>query len=292
MANKAGKLGSVISVINMKGGVGKTTISANLFRELYAKGSKNVLIIDFDPQYNLSQLIITQKEYNHLLLKGKTIGHILSPPPIDSVFSVSTEVSNTNINIDDFLHHFSEPNSGRGTFFSFIPGNFRLAMLNLKEKDTSLSRTRKRFHEFIEQAKKKYHLIVLDCNPSSSFLTRAAIEHSDHLLIPIKADIFSILGVEMLLSFARDLPSAPAFKYSILINEVKGGEVDNVETQLRAHVDFGPNVLVNRIPFSEWLKANKTSGFVGEANKPHYTRERLLGQLRKVVDEFQEKIRM
>lgn len=62
MAKK--KLGPVVAVLNMKGGVGKTTISANVFRRLYYKYRVGTLLIDLDPQYNLTQALFTRPNYD------------------------------------------------------------------------------------------------------------------------------------------------------------------------------------------------------------------------------------
>ncbi|MEP6664250.1 MAG: ParA family protein, partial [Verrucomicrobiota bacterium] len=62
------QLSPVVAVLNMKGGVGKTTISANVFRELYRRigKEKKTLLIDFDAQFNLTQSVITEKGYEPL----------------------------------------------------------------------------------------------------------------------------------------------------------------------------------------------------------------------------------
>ncbi|MCP4353360.1 MAG: ParA family protein, partial [Desulfobacterales bacterium] len=56
---------------------------------------------------------------------------------------------------------------------------------------------------FIEQARKEYHLIVIDCNPSTSFLTGCALEVASNLLVPVRPDKYSVLGVEMVFEYAQ-----------------------------------------------------------------------------------------
>jgi chromosome partitioning protein len=67
------KLVPVVAVLNMKGGVGKTTISAHVFRLMYKKLQAGTLILDLDPQFNLSQALFTRKRYEKLKEEGKTI---------------------------------------------------------------------------------------------------------------------------------------------------------------------------------------------------------------------------
>jgi chromosome partitioning protein len=50
--------GPVIAVLNLKGGVGKTTLAAHVFRELFVAKRLSILLVDLDPQYNLSQQLL------------------------------------------------------------------------------------------------------------------------------------------------------------------------------------------------------------------------------------------
>ena len=56
----------VLSVLNMKGGVGKTTVSAHIMRVLYFRMRKRVLLVDLDAQFNLTQSVMTQEHYDAL----------------------------------------------------------------------------------------------------------------------------------------------------------------------------------------------------------------------------------
>ena len=63
---EAKKDGKVISFINMKGGVGKTTLTINIANYLANKGNKKILIIDLDPQFNATQALLLKQEKNKL----------------------------------------------------------------------------------------------------------------------------------------------------------------------------------------------------------------------------------
>ena len=69
MPKKNEKTPIVVSIINLKGGVGKTTIAALLARHAAAKGL-NVLAVDLDPQSNLSQALMTENEYRGFMESG------------------------------------------------------------------------------------------------------------------------------------------------------------------------------------------------------------------------------
>src|ERR1700681_4114532 len=81
--------GQVVSILNMKGGVGKTTISAHVMRVLYRRRQKKVLLIDLDPQFNLTQALVTRAHYDNLKSQNKTIFTAMEPPPSVSLFDVA-----------------------------------------------------------------------------------------------------------------------------------------------------------------------------------------------------------
>ena len=63
MRNEKSMTIKTISIINMKGGVGKTTLTVNLAYALAKKLHKNILLIDMDPQFNATQYLVPQKDY-------------------------------------------------------------------------------------------------------------------------------------------------------------------------------------------------------------------------------------
>ena len=79
----------VVSVVNMKGGVGKTTISANVFRAVFLHHQKRTLLIDFDPQYNLSQLLLTRAQYDVEREQKRTLWYVVNPEEAPNIFHTS-----------------------------------------------------------------------------------------------------------------------------------------------------------------------------------------------------------
>jgi len=264
----------VVSVINMKGGVGKTLISANVFRELFRRKRKRVLLIDFDPQFNLSQLLLVRTDYDTLKTERKTLLYVVEPPTPTSVFQVSADDMLDVGNVDDFTRRLQyivgEPNIE----IRLLAGDFDLAKLNLRERDKSLRIPRRRFAEFIRKAREAYDLIVLDCNPSTSFLTRTALEVSTHLLVPIRPDRYSVLGATMLFDFMDYLPTVSTVAKKLLLlnglpNLLSTPEADIV-SQVRADTTLGPLTLVSVVPQSNVLKARPDyAGFSVDRGVPY-----------------------
>ena len=89
MAKQRPNLGPVIATLNLKGGVGKTTVSAHVFREFYRLFSVPTLLIDFDPQFNLSQTVFNRARYDMLREAGQTIMAAMEALPSPSLFRIT-----------------------------------------------------------------------------------------------------------------------------------------------------------------------------------------------------------
>jgi len=263
----------VIAVVNMKGGVGKTTISGNVFREVFRALRKNVLLIDFDPQYNLSQLLVTRAQYEKYREDRRTLWHVMNPEGKPSIFTVSENDLTQPDPVDRYVVRLRWlRQQAKIVNLDMLPGDFRTASLNLIADYAGLRVRRQRFMTFIQDARNVYDLVVLDCNPSSSFMTRAAIEAATHLLVPVRADKYSILGLEMLREFIRGLPGLERPpQLMIVVNDVLNAAVqDEVIDQLRSHGEYGPRTLAATIRHSAVLAAKTDySGFAVDRKVPY-----------------------
>lgn len=250
------QLAPVVAVLNMKGGVGKTTISANLFRELYRRigDGKKTLLIDFDAQFNLTQSVITEKGYESLKNDKKTIWSVLEPPAPTSVFNTSASDFEDCGPWNDYttvLKHTTDTKCE----LHLLPGDFQIAELNLRENPQSLALARKRFNGLIENARKGCALVVLDCNPSSSFLTRCAIENATDLLIPVRPDKYSVLGLKMVAEYVYKIrPASHRPQLHVVFNGVEAYQ-SSVEAEVLKDATFAPLTLATRIRHTKILIA-------------------------------------
>ncbi len=71
----------VVSVINMKGGVGKTTISANISRLIFRRRKAKTLLINIIPQFNLTQMLMPPTVYSQATAAHKTVLTAMEPAP-------------------------------------------------------------------------------------------------------------------------------------------------------------------------------------------------------------------
>lgn len=284
MAKAGPKLSPVISVLNMKGGVGKTTISAHVFRHLYIRLKKSTLLVDIDPQFNLTQTIIPQVSYEKYKQARQTIQAVMEPAPTASIFTVTTGLGPPP-NVDDVSIVLRQLTSDHSINLSITPGDFGLVKYSLITDQTVLTPIRDRFLKFITETRAKRDLICIDCNPSSSFLTLCALTASTHILVPVRPDRYSILGLDLLEQFINELPNlVPKPKLIVLLNGVPTRGYDpTVENSLRAHPRFGPVTLSTVLHTTKLLEASP--GYTGFATDKKQ-QWRITPRISAVVDEL------
>jgi len=176
-----------VSLINMKGGVGKSTLAVN-FAWHFAFHGKKVLLVDLDPQFNASQYLLGVDEYKKILSSGN--------PTIWDIFEQGTKTPSGKVTLDnhqDVIHHHMDFR-GDGCIH-LVPSRLELA-LSLKSpgnKGHKLSR-------WIKKVESAYDLILIDCAPTESVLTTAAYRASDWLLVPVKPEYLSTIGLPLLVN--------------------------------------------------------------------------------------------
>ena len=163
-----------ISIINQKGGVGKTTTVINLAAGLNIKG-KRVLVIDLDPQGNattglgLSNLKNSEKSIYSVLNGTKKISDVIEKTNFENIDIITSNVDLSGLEVE-------------------TAGDNRRAFI-LKEQITS----------YLNDSRGVYSYILIDCPPSLSLLTIMALVASDSLLVPLQTEFFALEGVTQLM---------------------------------------------------------------------------------------------
>lgn len=168
------KKSKVIALANQKGGVGKTTTTINLGIGLASKG-KRVLLIDCDPQANLTMALGYERpdELKH------TVSDI-----------IKNVLSDKDLKIQQYIRSHEEG-------VDFITSNIELSGLEV-QLVTTINRE-KILSNSIESIKDKYDYILIDCQPSLGVMTINALACADSVIIPSQSHYFSTKGLEMLL---------------------------------------------------------------------------------------------
>jgi chromosome partitioning protein len=185
MARPDGPL--VVCVINLKGGVGKSTIAALLARGAYFQRGKDVLAIDIDPQANLSQALMGPR-YNTFLTNRA--------PSIVEVFAGYKPPSATTRRPTSLSGHEVADMVIRGANRSLqlIPSRFDFSD-NLTQ---SVRPDPKVLAKFLSAEFQDKDLIIIDCAPTESILTHAAYHASGLVLVPVKPEFFATIGFPLL----------------------------------------------------------------------------------------------
>lgn len=277
----------VLSVINMKGGVGKTTVSAHVMRALYYRRQKRVLLVDMDAQFNLTQAILKQIDYDNILVAGSTVIKCFEPLPTNDFFQVKHTDKSPPL-ASEISHRLRANRKGEIARLDLVPGSFDLMKYSMIDDAIQLKYASNYFKRFISQARQEYDLIVLDCNPSSSFVTKCALDNSTHALSPVRLDRFSILGVGMVNQLFDHLKLT--LDHMILVNGVRRSQpLTSIEMDLRAHPKFGPRVLINRLVDTKLLSAEPTyTGFATDRKGPYSGV--LKREINAMVDEISNRI--
>lgn len=276
---------NVIAFLNMKGGVCKTSLCKEMALYLSEEYNKNVLIIDVDPQSNC-----TQSFFERYQILGKTtlITELENIPSIQKIFSPSVaklepaKEEEIILRLTDKLH--------------IIPGELRTIFM---ERETASGAAEQRLVNFIEEhnLKNKYDYILIDCPPTYSFYTTAALLSSDLYLIPVTPDAYSLLGVTLLEEVINHLKGNYRTNFSVhpldnlgiiftkIPKNLKGGIKNNMEQIREAFSD-------SSMPFFEnsYLKANKIptsklSTFILDRKD-----EALKTNMKNICQEFIEKV--
>ena len=193
-------MGKVISIINMKGGVGKTTLSIGI-ADYLSNIKKNILLIDADPQFNATQALLdaykfqnkdseNENFYNRVVLPKKKTIHRLFRIQEDMYSSLTMPTDN------DLIIELKQN-------LSILCGDLSLVLVNRSSDHTFVTRLR----NFIEDnnIKQKYDYIIIDCPPTLTIYTDSALMASDYYLIPNIIDRYSIIGIDSLQKAVNNL---------------------------------------------------------------------------------------
>ena len=172
----------IISVINQKGGVGKTTTVINLAAGLTMKGKK-ILVIDLDPQGNattglgLSNTTSSDQTIYNVLNGNKNISDVIQTTKFENLDLISSNVDLSGLEVE-------------------TAGDSRRAF-KLKDELALI----------LNNSELSYDYIIIDCPPSLSLLTIMALVASNALVVPLQTEFFALEGLTQLMKTIERIKS-------------------------------------------------------------------------------------
>jgi chromosome partitioning protein len=194
-------MGYVIATANMKGGVGKTTITVNIATCLAKNYGKKVLVLDLDSQISATLSLMSPVDFAKRRKQRKTLRYLL-----DQIINPEPEAKFT---IQDII----QPDICNLPGLHLLPGDIDLydefvvsemlhnQSLALGEQD--FENIWNRFErvlirDILNPVKDEYDFILLDCAPGYNLMTRSALATSDFYILPAKPEPLSIVGIQLL----------------------------------------------------------------------------------------------
>ena len=164
----------IISIINQKGGVGKTTTVINLASALSQQGKK-ILVIDLDPQGNattglgISNMENSEETIYGILNGTKEISEVIKKTKFQNLDLITSNVDLSGIEVET------------------AGDNDRAFILSIK------------LTSYFNNSRGLYDYVLIDCPPSLSLLTVMALVASNSLLVPLQTEFFALEGLTQLM---------------------------------------------------------------------------------------------
>jgi chromosome partitioning protein len=242
----------VTSIINLKGGVGKTTITVALAHFLALEHGKRVLVVDLDPQTNATVSLIPEMEWKRRDEAGRTIYQLF----VDQVKRT------TRFDADESIVRDVSNVGGGVKGLDLLPSS--LGLIKIQDRVTQLTDFEGyergpifALRDALTPVMPYYDHVLIDCPPSLGIVTLNGLAISNSYLIPVVPDILSVLGIPPILDrvdhFARCI-RRNIRALGIVISKMRGQTVLHTDMVRRLREDFierrFPMVLETIIPES------------------------------------------
>lgn len=253
----------VISFINLKGGVGKTTTAVAVAELLAAEHYKRVLLVDLDPQTNATVMEIGDEAWDELRAKGHTLKTLFADALEEDEAKRSFDIEacrQRNVSpVRDVQRLDLLPSS-----LDMIDVQDRLATIPMgryySTNPTSL------LQRAIKRIIDEYDYVIIDCPPNLGIITLNGLRISDGYVIPTIPDILSTYGIPQILTrvkgFADEIGETIE-PYGIVISKYRSVTLHNRTIELLEQDERMPKVFSSVIPESVAIAGGAEYGELG-----------------------------
>lgn len=238
----------IITIANMKGGVGKTTLAVSLSDGLAYARKRKVLVIDLDPQINSSQVLWGIEGNNSPWSTGENVSSFLNNWRLGENYRVQNNIIRTNIINRDELF---QP-GGRISLLSGSP-ELRLTERRFLSEITPLTSCEAFFHNamqfILDDVRNNYHAIIIDCPPGISILAEAALKKSDMIIVPVAPTRLASEGIRAFSKFICEMSIDHKMKI-FLSRMANNGLSETFRNQVREKYSTLDNEYKDQIAFA------------------------------------------
>lgn len=239
----------IVSFINLKGGVGKSTLALAIGEALaFLEPRDRILLVDIDLQSNLSYATTSQQRKAQLEQSGYTVYHMFAAALQGKAWDIrsATNKNCSNIIGNTHLHNL---------VCSYALGQLDEDMLTMLENGTQMNVSfREVLKGHLDLVRDEYDYIFIDCPPSLSPVTSNAILASDYYVVPIIPEELSLQGIDLIQNRIGALrgiyPQCQVDFLGAILNRV---DIRRRRDHLRLAEDIVASSPARYQPFDHWL---------------------------------------
>lgn len=197
----------VVSIVNMKGGVAKTTTTIMLAEFLAGELGKRVLLLDVDPQISLTIALVGEEKWMQAHQAGRTMSTLFAEEiddPAERIWDASKSILRNASNVRAVTEVDLLPSSPNVLRMQGQLTAMAMASRGSRDPDTILA-------DGIEPVLGDYDYVLIDCPPSMDGLTMNALRMSEAYLIPTVPDVLSTYGIPMIQEYVKEFAEDAEF---------------------------------------------------------------------------------